>query len=69
MQERNRVLQLELQRNKVANQNAKVEKTHKELEIQNEAARIAKECDINAKLNKVRNNFQCCIDSISYVCT
>lgn len=55
MQERNRVLQLELQRNKVANQNAKVEKTHKELEIQNEAARIAKECDINAKLNKAQD--------------
>jgi len=53
--ERNRDAQLEQQRAKLAQQLAKVEKTHKMLEIQSEAARIAKECDIVAKLNKAQD--------------
>jgi len=53
--ERNRDAQLVQQRAKLAQQLAKVEKTHKLLEIQSEAARIAKECDIVAKLNKAQD--------------
>jgi len=53
--ENNRDAQIEQQRIKLTQQLAKVEKTHKQLEIQSEAARIAKECDIVAKLNKAHD--------------
>jgi septal ring factor EnvC (AmiA/AmiB activator) len=53
--ERNRETQLEQQRAKLAQQLARVDKTYKQLEVQSEAARIAKECDIVAKLNKAQD--------------
>ena len=51
----NRSAHLEHQLNKLADKLANVEKVHKEKEIAGEASRIAKECDLVAKLNKVNS--------------
>jgi len=51
-QERNRIAQLQIQKDKVAEKLAKVERQHKQLEIQTEAARLAAECTLNVKLTK-----------------
>jgi DNA repair exonuclease SbcCD ATPase subunit len=51
----NRSAHLEHQLNKLADKLANVEKVHKEKEIAGEASRIAKECDLVAKLNKAHD--------------
>ena len=52
-QERNRLAQLQQQKQKLAEQLAKVERAHQDLEIQTQAARVAAECTLNAKQTKV----------------
>jgi len=51
----NRSAHLEHQLNKLADKLANVERVHKEQEIAGEASRIAKECDLVAKLNKAQD--------------
>jgi len=55
-QERNRATLLQQQKDKMAEEVAKVERATKELEIQMEASRVAKECTIKAKLTKAQEN-------------
>jgi len=53
-QERNRLAQLQQQKQKLAEQLAKVERAHQDLEIQTQAARVAAECTLNAKQTKAQ---------------
>ena len=59
-QEKNRLLQQELQKLKLAEKLERVERAQKELEIQTEAARVAAECALNAKLSKVYSSVNYC---------
>jgi len=56
VQERNRATLLQQQKEKMAEEVAKVERATRELEIQMEASRVAAECTIKAKLTKAQEN-------------
>lgn len=55
-QERNRATLLQQQKEKMAEEVAKVERATRELEIQMEASRVAAECTLKAKLTKAQEN-------------